>query len=538
MKRLLIVEDSRLFVTALEREVARNNLFSVQVAHSMQEARALLKSERFFAAISDLELPDSRSGEVVSMLLEHQLPVVVLSSHGAGPAMEFVHSLPVVDYVIKTSQSDVAYAVRLAELLLVTQGLKTFLVGFDDELLAQSELLFKPLGLEVTHHADPLQVETELARNAAGLLLIDYDTTQEGGVALAGAIRRQHSPQEVPILFVTSRRDPALEARLLKAGASDFLIKPFSREEFAARTFTLVGNSERFKQIETYAKTVDRYVITSSTDEKGIIRTVSQAFCDISGYTKEELIGRNHNIVRHPDMPASLYQQMWQTLKAGQSWEGEIKNRKKDGGFYWVQVHIDPLFDRRGEITGYVAIRQDVTDKKQIEQLSITDPMTGLYNRRHFVASYSALLADAGKRVCALLLFDVDKFKQYNDHYGHQAGDRVLIEIGKLMQAWSQGHNLPFRLGGEEFGFLGLFDDRAAAESFAERFRQAVMDLEIAHTHNSAAEVVTASFGLAFVQPEHTLDDLYREADEALYSAKEGGRNRVVVSPKSCESGL
>ncbi len=286
----------------------------------------------------------------------------------------------------------------------------------------------------------------------------------------------------------------------------------------------LIGSLERFKQIEVYAKTVDRYVITSSTDEKGIIRTVSQAFCEISGYTKEELIGRNHNIVRHPDMPAALYARMWQSLKAGQSWEGEIKNLKKEGGFYWVKVHIDPLFDRKGEITGYVAIRQDVTDKKHIEQLSITDPMTGLYNRRHFVTTFNP----GHNGVYAFLLFDVDKFKQYNDHYGHQAGDDVLIALGKLMLEHSSEAITPFRLGGEEFGFLGQFESEQSAEAFAEAFRQGLQDLGITHHYNDAADVITASFGLAFAGPTSSLDDLYKAADEALYAAKEAGRNRVI----------
>ena len=526
MKKLLIVEDSKLFSVALEREVAKNNLFTIRTARSMQEARTLLADENFFAAISDLVLPDAPGGEVVPMLLKHQLPVVVLTAQADGPMRRFVNALPVVDYVVKTSQSDVAYAVRLAELLLATQGLKTLLVGFDAAQIAQSDLLFRPLGLEVSYHADLAKVEGELGRTTAGLLLIDYDTTQKAGVELAQKIRRQHGAHEVPILFATSQREPGLEAQLLKAGASDFLIKPFSREEFSARILSLIGSLERFKQIEIYAKTVDRYVITSSTDEKGIIRTVSQAFCDISGYTKEELIGKNHNIVRHPDMPADLYAQMWQSLKAGQSWEGEIKNLKKEGGFYWVKVHIDPLFDRKGAITGYVAIRQDVTDKKHIEQLSITDPMTGLYNRRHFVATYRP---DQGGTY-SLLLCDVDKFKQYNDHYGHQAGDDVLIAIGRLMLEYSGEMITPFRLGGEEFGFLGCFTSESDARAFGERFRQALQDLGITHRYNGAADVITASFGLAFAGGQSPLDELYKAADEALYRAKALGRNRVETA--------
>lgn len=114
----------------------------------------------------------------------------------------------------------------------------------------------------------------------------------------------------------------------------------------------------------------DKNVIASSTNEKGKINYASEAFCKISGYSQNELIGKDHNIVRHPDMSKDIYSQLWKTIKSNHIWKGEIKNRRKDGSFYWVYVVITPENDETGNITGYSAVRQDITSKKEVQALS------------------------------------------------------------------------------------------------------------------------------------------------------------------------
>ena len=113
---------------------------------------------------------------------------------------------------------------------------------------------------------------------------------------------------------------------------------------------------------------IDNNVIMSSTDLKGIITYVSQAFSNISGYTKKELIGQPHSIVRHPDMSKEAFKDLWQTIKSGKTWKGEVKNRKKDGGYYWVFATVSPNYDQDGNIISYSAVRQDITSKKEVEK--------------------------------------------------------------------------------------------------------------------------------------------------------------------------
>ena len=129
---------------------------------------------------------------------------------------------------------------------------------------------------------------------------------------------------------------------------------------------------ESNKKLESLLFMFDKKVIASQTDKKGIITYATNAFCKISGYSKDELIGQNHRIVRHSDMQKDIYVTLWKTITAGNIFTGEIKNMKKDGSFYWVNVTIFPEFDDEKKIIGYFAIREDISAKKEVENFNDT----------------------------------------------------------------------------------------------------------------------------------------------------------------------
>ena len=141
------------------------------------------------------------------------------------------------------------------------------------------------------------------------------------------------------------------------------------KELISEKTDKLIQSNNKY---QTLLEMFDKKVIASRTDKKGIITYATKAFTEISGYSKEELIGENHRIVRHPDMPKEIYVQLWNTITSGEIFTGEIKNRKKDGNFYWVNVTIFPEYDDNKNIVGYFAIREDITAKKEVENFNIT----------------------------------------------------------------------------------------------------------------------------------------------------------------------
>lgn len=287
------------------------------------------------------------------------------------------------------------------------------------------------------------------------------------------------------------------------------------------------------KQLQGYLDIIDQYVITSQTDKHGIITYASDAFSKISGYKKEELIGKSHRLIRHPDMPSEVFDDMWQTISSGVMWHGEIKNRRLDGSYYWVDTTITPNIEE-GEIVGYTAIRHDISDKKMIEEMAITDSMTGLYNRRFYTQTINEEMnrVKRHRSSLGLMMLDVDNFKLYNDNYGHQAGDSVLAHVANVLKFYtSRSGEYAFRLGGEEFGVLVSDMHEDGYMALAERIRRAIEMLEIQHQKNDVSPFVTVSIGVAIYYPDLmiTSDELYKEADNQLYRAKDSGRNRVMM---------
>lgn len=287
-----------------------------------------------------------------------------------------------------------------------------------------------------------------------------------------------------------------------------------------------VTESKRLeKKVQDYISLVDEHIITSSTDLAGKIIYTSKAFCRISQYTEEELIGKNHRIIRHPDMPASVYDELWNTISMDKPWAGEIKNIAKDGSFYWVYAAIAPTWDDDGKKIGYTAIRQDITDKKRIEELSVTDRLTGLYNRLKLdeVFTYEITQTKRYQTPLSIILLDIDHFKQVNDTYGHQTGDLVLQEMAKILRSLGRQSDTIGRWGGEEFLIILPKTDRINAMQIGEKIRFSI--------ENHLFPIIgkkTASFGISEFQNGDDQNTLVERADNALYRAKKEGRNRVI----------
>jgi len=283
--------------------------------------------------------------------------------------------------------------------------------------------------------------------------------------------------------------------------------------------------SEAQDNLAIYIDIVDRYVISSQTNLNGVIIEASTAFCEVSGYSKDELIGQPHSIVRHEDTLQSTYDDLWGTITKGDAWAGELKNQAKDGSFYWLDAKIDPIRSETGDICGYISIRQDITDKKQVEKLSITDSLTGLHNRLRL----DEVLSDEFSRMTryslnlSLIICDIDFFKMINDNYGHLIGDQVLISIAKILRLYCRDVDVVGRWGGEEFLIICRETTIDGAMVVAEKLRSLISD----HVFPQVGHK-TASFGVTLAIPKESADDALQRADQALYRAKEAGRNRVV----------
>ena len=284
---------------------------------------------------------------------------------------------------------------------------------------------------------------------------------------------------------------------------------------------------EKTSRLKDEHQMVDKYVIITTTDIKGKITYASEAFCKISGYGLNEIIGRSFGQVCHRNMQDSFYEELWSVISQRNVWENEVKNSKKDGTYYWVYVIIEPIINEFNEHIGYRAIYQDITDKKLAQKLAITDNLTKLYNRAHLENVLKLQMAQSNRynRYMCVVLLDIDYFKKINDNYGHQAGDTVLKEISNILKNNIRKSDTFGRWGGEEFLIITPDTNVEQCYLLCEKLRKVVES----HTFENLSSV-TISMGIAeFILNENS-DSFIERADKAMYSSKKNGRNQVNIA--------
>jgi c-di-GMP phosphodiesterase len=209
--------------------------------------------------------------------------------------------------------------------------------------------------------------------------------------------------------------------------------------------------NENINFLNQYKMVLDINSIVSKTDKKGIITYVNDEFCRVSGYSKEELLGHSHNILRHPDNSKELFKDMWQTIANKQIWRGTFKNLAKNKTEYYVKSVIIPILDENENIVEYIASRLDVTElvqKDKIIQEQFHDDLTGLENR---VALLSKL--KDSHNFHTLILINIDRFSDINNYFGYEIGDKVLKLFSKKLQTKVKNGNI-YRISGDEFAVL------------------------------------------------------------------------------------
>lgn len=294
---------------------------------------------------------------------------------------------------------------------------------------------------------------------------------------------------------------------------------------------------ERRKNLEEYIKVVNENVLITISDKKGQILDISDAYCKLTGYTKDQLIGKNHSIFKHPNNDNYVFKELWKTITEGKIWKGEHLNIKKNGEAFWVENSITPNVNEDKEVIGYTSVYNDITDKKEISELLITDYLTKIYNRRHFNTIFDLELKRSfrHKDNFIFMIIDIDFFKQYNDTYGHNAGDDALYNVAQALKyTLKRAEDYLFRLGGEEFGVITSNIDKEGVLILANRLREHILNLQIEHKESKINDYLTISLGIKIIDDKSTFSqtDIYKLADKALYEAKQKGRNQAIVYGK------
>ncbi len=302
--------------------------------------------------------------------------------------------------------------------------------------------------------------------------------------------------------------------------------------EMAQSFNVLVGKlEEATERLQLFAKMFDNsgeaIVIT---DAQRNIVAVNPAFVEITGYSADEVMGKNPKILSSGKQTAEFYEMMWTTLNETGQWSGEIWNRRKDGEIYPEWLSIGVVKNHRGETINYISLFSDITKRKEAEQriefLAHYDSLTKLPNRALFADRLRRALVVASRhgKKSALMFLDLDKFKDINDMLGHLAGDQLLQSVAERVKSCVRESDTICRQGGDEF--MILLEDIGGVEDVEKVAHKIISVMSEPHQIGEHSLTITFSIGAA-LYPDDAADDktLILHADQAMYRAKDSGRN-------------
>lgn len=364
------------------------------------------------------------------------------------------------------------------------------------------------------------------------LILLDVMMPGLSGYEVLKTLRAQAETCHIPVILITGNTSPEDELEGLDLGADDYVTKPVAIPILKARIRNILKHRQTEEQLDLAARVLEN---TSEgiviTDAATYIVEVNQAYCQIMGYSREEIIGEKPSKVRSGRHGPEFFAEMWRCLNDNGRWVGEIWNRRKNGEVFPKWLTIDAIRNARGQPTHYIGVFSDISQLKEaeakLEKLAYFDALTGLPNRIMFrdrlereVTAYRR-----NGQMAGVFFLDLDRFKNVNDTLGHAAGDQLLVEVAQRLRNELRENDTVARLAGDEFTVI-LRDVRDAdacarvAKTIVEKMAEPIIitDTEL---------FVGISIGIALL-PDDGLDadTLLRHADVAMYHAKQAGRSQ------------
>jgi len=544
---ILYIEDD-LGLAELVRIKLKREGYHVAHTESGYQGVMLMREQDFDAVLIDFYLPDMNGLEVLKGIQAVQPKAVCIMISGIDDMQLVVDAIKqgAEDFVLKDSEG--AYL----ELLPTTLGkvlLKQRLIAEKEaaeQEKSKSEAFYRSL-IDHTH-----VVAWEYLPNTGRFSYVSSQAEKLTGHSLEewtsdGFWQASLHPQDYAkvnafcSLRSHSQEEEGLEFRLLKKDGSELWLRQLvsvveidSESCCVLRGFLIdITESKQAMEKQRLAELVFDTIHEGImiTDTHNCIEVVNPAFTKITGYSFDEVRGQNPRILSSGLQDAGFYDALWRSLNKHGHWEGELWNRHKNGEMYAQSTSISYVHDEVGNIKRHIAIFGDVTEKKQADEKiyhqANYDSLTELPNRQLFQDRLHSAVASAKRNhsQLALLYIDLDRFKEVNDSAGHEAGDRLLIQVAKRLNECIRETDTLARLGGDEFTvILSNLSTNYDIENIARTM------LEVLEQPFSLAggidAAISASIGIAMYPADGGDDEtLVRHADAAMYRVKETGRN-------------
>jgi PAS domain S-box-containing protein len=514
---VVIVDDDKEQADRL-RSVLEQAGYRIDVFHELAAfIAASLTSEPPSAVIIGTMFPegDDAGAHTIAKLKEQCLnsfPVIFISAQHDMAAKLAAYRAGASCYLTKPVNKDALLRVLADSTALVPKvPFCVLLVDNDPEQLSAHGLILRQAGMTVLEAADPLKVPDMLEGFAAEVLVLDMHMPECSGPELAAILRDDERYSQMPIVYLSAETCVSRQLLALNRGGDHFLTKPVDPRHLVA---AVVLHARRFRKAREQAESLratlyererqqqalDAHAIVSAADVSGIIIYVNDRFCEVSGYSPDELLGQDHRVVKSSGHPPEFYRDMWFTIGQGNIWRGEVCNRRKDGSLYWVETSIVPFLDNTGRPYQYVSIRTDITRIKEAEL------RLRLLERAMEASASSICMADAGKPDMPLIYVN-PAFERITGY----SRDEVI------------GRNCRF-LQGEEVGQPSLNEIRMAlregrtGEALVHNYRKDGTpfwnELRIAPVHDEQGRL-THFIGISDDVTER------REAEDALFKSEE-----------------
>ncbi|ORU92696.1 MAG: hypothetical protein A6F70_03575 [Cycloclasticus sp. symbiont of Bathymodiolus heckerae] len=389
---------------------------------------------------------------------------------------------------------------------------------------------FEPIVVEDGEMAwDILQKE-----NPPRILLIDWEMPNLNGLQLSQCIRDQAQEDPPYIILLTARDESDDIATGLKAGANDYITKPFKKAELEARinvgqrVLKLQHANSKALAAAKLAASVFTHALEGIviTDAKGFVIDVNQAFTDITGYSRGESIGENSSF-----LAPEKYEAAWQAIQSKDQWSGELSNTRKNGQNFVQQLTVSTVRDGNNNIKNYIGLFSDITERaryqEELDYAATHDALTNVANRKLLKDRLQQAMARVrrGAKPLAVAFIDLDGFKAVNDNFGHEQGDKVLVSLAKHISELIRDTDTVARVGGDEFVVLltDLSDNDGCELTLWRLLAAATTSVEIGGMQAD----VSASIGVSlYTKGDSTSDEeLLQQADKAMYEAKNSGKN-------------
>lgn len=337
--KILIVDDSKTINNLLTREFNNFN-YKTYNAYNLKEARKIIETNHIDYLILDINLPDGKGYDLFENLENTSIKTFILTSQKDEEKREFSFKKGIIDFIIKDNFLFQKIEQIIEMINKIEQNKNETILVIDDSFVIQQQLkdLFENRNYNVLLASNEKDALKMIQEEQPDLMILDVELKKANGIDF---LQKNNeliiSELKIPVIIISGTINITITRDSYKAGAVDVIKKPFVIEEMNLKIDLWIDYKRKQKELnrssqllKQYKNAVDERSIVSKTDEKGIITYVNEQFCLLSGYSKKELIGKNHNIVSHPDNKKELYKEIWNTIKnEKKSWTGKIKNKKK-----------------------------------------------------------------------------------------------------------------------------------------------------------------------------------------------------------------